>query len=204
MSFLILDHDLGERIRAERAANGSDRWDEVWDGVYVMSPLPNNEHQRLVGGLTGVFMITVDWTGLGEVYAGVNVSDREEDWTQNYRCPDVAVFLKGGRAVNRDTYWLGGPDFAVELISTDDRARDKIGFYEAVGVRELLVVDRDPWVMELYALRDSRLVLAGTSAPDQPDFLKSGVLPLAFRLVAGTPRPRIEVMHESTGQKWLV
>jgi Uma2 family endonuclease len=204
MSFLILDHDLGERLRAERAANGSDRWDEVWDGVYVMSPLPNNEHQKLVAAMVAVLQITVDWPGLGEVYAGVNVSDREDDWKENYRCPDVAVFMKGGRAVNRETYWLGGPDFAVEVISPDDRARDKIPFYEEVGVRELMVVDRDPWALELYAMRDSRLVLVGRSVPGQPEFLNSGVVPLAFRLVPGAPRPQIEIVHQSTGQKWLV
>ena len=34
----------------------------------------------------------------GVVFAGCNVTDREDDWMQNYRCPDVAVFLKGNPA----------------------------------------------------------------------------------------------------------
>ena len=28
-------------------------------------------------------------------FAGTNVSDREDDWRKNFRCPDVAVFLPG-------------------------------------------------------------------------------------------------------------
>jgi Uma2 family endonuclease len=204
MSFLILDHELGDRLRAERAAHGSDRWDEVWDGVYVMSPLPNDEHQEMVTALATVFQITIRWTDRGQVRAGVNVSDRDEDWKQNYRCPDVAVFLRGGHAVNRGTYWLGGPDFAVEVVSPDDQSRDKIPFYEQVGVRELLVIDRDPWALELYRLRDGRLALAATSTLDRPEVLRSEVVPLTFRLVAASPRPLIEVVHEATGQRWMI
>ena len=38
--------DLAHLIR-ERRESGGDRYDEVWDGVYVMSPLADNEHQQL-------------------------------------------------------------------------------------------------------------------------------------------------------------
>ena len=41
------------------------------------------------------FHAVVDAGGLGEAFPGVNVSDRSDDWTQNYREPDVAVFLEG-------------------------------------------------------------------------------------------------------------
>ena len=32
----------------ERQKRGIDKYDEVWDGVYVMPPLANNPHQDLV------------------------------------------------------------------------------------------------------------------------------------------------------------
>jgi Uma2 family endonuclease len=166
--------------------------------------LPNDLHQEIVTALATVLQLTMGWTGLGDVRAGVNVSDREADWKENYRCPDVAVFLKDGRAIKRNTYWLGGPDFAVEVISPDDCSRDKLPFYERVGGRELLVIDRDPWALELYALHQDRLVLAGTSRPDREDLLTSAVVPLSFRLVAAEPRPRIEVVHLASPQRWLV
>ena len=88
---------------------------------------------------------------------GANITDLEEDWTHNYRCPDVVVFLKEGRAINRETHFFGGPDFAVEIVSEFDRSREKLPFYARVGVRELLLVDRDPWVLELFRLQDDRL-----------------------------------------------
>ena len=37
------------------------------------------------------------------------------------------------RAKNCRTHWLGGPDFAVEIVSEDDRTRDKIPFYSESG-----------------------------------------------------------------------
>ncbi len=203
MPMLVLDPCVQDRLRAERAETGADRWDEVWDGVYVMSPLPNNEHQVVVSKFTGIFEIVIGFPGLGEVSPGVNVSDRD-DWTHNYRCPDVTVYLYGSAAVDRGTYWLGGPDFAVEVVSPDDRVRDKIPFYEGVSVRELLVVDRDPWALELFRLREGRLVSVGVSTPEHPDLLVSTVLPLVFRLVAGEGRPRIDVMHADGRQRWTI
>jgi Uma2 family endonuclease len=203
MATLIREPDLEQRVRAERKALGLDRWDEVWEGTYIMAPLPNDEHQDLQANLVAVLQITVGWTGLGDVRGGVNVSDRE-DWRQNYRCPDVVVFLKGTHAQNRDTFWLGGPDFAVEIISPADASREKLDFYASVGVRELLVVDRAPWRLELYRLRGGRLVESGHSTAATPETMRSEVVPLSFRLVAGGARPAIEVVHHDGVQRWTV
>ncbi len=45
MTVLINDPDLARRFRAEREASDASHHDEVWDGVYVVSPNPNNIHQ---------------------------------------------------------------------------------------------------------------------------------------------------------------
>ena len=45
MTALINDPKLEEKLIAKRQAAGADKFDEVWDGVYVMSPLANDEHQ---------------------------------------------------------------------------------------------------------------------------------------------------------------
>ena len=73
-----------------------------------------------------------------------------------------------------------------------------------VGVRELLLVDRDPWVLELYRLDDGRLKITGRSTLERPDVLPSNVLPVAFRLIPGDERPGIKVMHVDGVQKWIV
>ncbi|MBI5761790.1 MAG: Uma2 family endonuclease [Planctomycetales bacterium] len=206
MATLVLESHVENRILAERKATGGDRYDEVWDEVYIMSPMANNEHQDLAIEFATIFRMTLDWTGLGHVYAGVNVTDREDDWTKNYRVPDVAVFLTGCPARNMHTHWLGGPDFAVEIVSEDDRTREKFDFYARVGVRELLLVDRDPWAVELHRLdsQTKEFHLIGRSTPESPDTLVSAVLPFQFQLQPGEPRPRIEVQRTDGSERWLI
>ena len=204
MTMVILDRAAaGELIRQRRAA-GNDRWDEVWDGVYLVLPNPNIEHQDIATGLSAVFRIAIDWAGLGKVYQGVNVSDRSDDWTQNYRCPDVAVYLKENRSEPRGAYWMGGPDFAVEIVSPDDRSREKFKFYAKVGVRELLLIDREPWAIELYQRRELDWMLAAASSPGRSEVVLSEVLPLTFQLVQGTTRPLLEIRHADGVQRWSV
>ena len=204
MSLMVLDERVAEQLLAERRARGGDHHDEVWDGVYMMSPLPNNEHQELVVLLSSVFQHTVGWTGLGKVLPGANITDMEEGWTHNYRCPDVVVFLNEGRAINRETHFFGGPDFAVEIVSEFDRSREKLPFYARVGVRELLLVDRGPWVLELFRLQENRLMPVGRSTLENPDVLASKVLPLSFGLVPGETRPRIALAHEDGMARWVL
>ncbi len=204
MTTLIIDPYWEDMVLEERRANGADRYDEVWDGVYIMSPMANNEHQEIGTRLAGIYDFVLGWADACHVCAGTNVTDREKNWRQNYRCPDVAVYLPGTKARKKRTHWLGGPDKAVEIVSPGDRSREKIPFYEAVGTRELLLVDRDPWAMELYRLRGKKLKLVGRCTLDEPAVLESAVLPLSYTLMPGKQRPRIEVTHRETGQKWLV
>jgi Uma2 family endonuclease len=203
MAMPVLDRAHEEQIRAERAELGIDRYDEVWDGVYLMSPLADVEHQLLVARLTYAIQAVFGLDSPNALCAGVNVSDRAEDWAQNYRIPDVAVFLEGTTAILRGTHWQGGPDFAVEITSEDDRSREKLPFYAKVGVRELLLVDREPWALELYRLREGQLILIGRSTLDDTQALASEVLPLTFRISPGNPRPRIDVRHRD-GREWSI
>ena len=39
MATMIRDVELEQRLQAERAACGADRYDEIWEGVYVMAPM---------------------------------------------------------------------------------------------------------------------------------------------------------------------
>ncbi len=204
MATLVIDPYIETQIRAQRAKSGADRYDEVWEGTYLMAPMPNVQHQDLVAGLTAVLHQVVVASGAGQVLPGANVSDREEDWTQNYRCPDVVVVLHGSRAKNCVTHFCGGPDFLVEIVSPGDRSREKLQFYAKIGVRELMIVDREPWGLELYRLDGDELKLAGTSRLEEPAPLTSRVVPVSFRLLPGDVRPQIEVTHRGGVQRWLV
>lgn len=203
MTTVILDRQFAEMLREERAATGADRWDEVWEGTYMMTPLPNNEHQEIVGGFVELLREVLKG-GRKYVYPGANVSDREQGWEHNYRCPDVAVFLADTAAKNCSTHWCGGPDFAVEIVSDDDQSRKKISFYAAIKTRELLIIDRDPWGLELFRLSNGELRSVGTSTLENSKALVSEALPFTLRLISGDDRPSILVTHAPDDKTWNV
>jgi Uma2 family endonuclease len=204
MATLADGRTLEEPGRADRSAIGADRYDEVWDGVYSMSPLPDLEHQEITTKLAMAFQLAIGWMGPGKVLAGAIVSDREEGWEQNNRVPDVVVYFTGGKARPCGTHLCGGPDLVVETTSPRDRSREKLSFYSRLGVRELLLIDRDAWSLELFQLQGDQLILTGRSSIEQPTRLTSAVLPLSFLLVKGAKRPEIEVAHTDGVQKWRV
>jgi hypothetical protein len=45
MALVSLEPSEFKRLVRQRRVTGADRFDEVWDGVYVMAPLADNEHQ---------------------------------------------------------------------------------------------------------------------------------------------------------------
>ena len=204
MAVLVLNRDAGKALIRQRVESGAARFDEVWNGVYVVSPDPDIEHFDVSADLIHVVKSALpDWK-LVRVNGGSNITDREEDWTKNYRVPDMSVFFPGNPARNMKTHWIGGPDFAVEILSPNDRARKKFDFYAKVGVRELLLIGRRPWVLELYRLEDGGLKLVGKSSPRSPNSLTSQVLPISFRLLAANPRPTIEVTQTDDARQWLI
>jgi Uma2 family endonuclease len=203
MEVLVTDPREQERLIARRRESGGDRFDEVWEGMYVMSPIADNQHQELQARLGAAFLhLLAD--PRTRVLTGANVTDQDDDWEQNYRCPDVAVFLPGTTAQDRGSHWFGGPDFAVEILSRGDRTPKKLPFYASVNVRELLVVDRMPWSVELYRLRAGQLASVAKLDVSAAATVTSEILPLSFRLVAGPERPIIEVRHRSSDQVWQV
>jgi Uma2 family endonuclease len=202
MPVMILDPWYEQKVRTEREQLFPNNRDEVWDGVLVMPPLPNNEHQILVMHLAGAFSAVIDWNAGDVALPGANVSDRDADWMSNYREPDVVVYLASNPAKNSNTHWVGGPDLAVEIVSPSEDPRQKLNFYAKIKTRELLIVDREPWAVELYQLQGGKLVSVGTSDATNSAVLASAALPLRFQLQAGTPRPTILITHTGTGQTW--
>lgn len=204
METLIADPRLSQRLIAERRARGIDRFDEVWEGVYVMAPAPNSEHQEIELRLARVLLEVVEDTGLGSVRTTINLATDPAEWESDYRIPDITVFLNGSPAVCHDTFWTGPPDFVVEIVSPWDKTRDKFDFYEKIGTRELLVVDRDPWRLELYRLQDAKLVRVAQVSPDDAEPVQSQTLPIQLRLASGQPRPTIAVATTDGQHTWTI
>jgi Uma2 family endonuclease len=203
MDALIFDHDLVRRLIDDRKSRRIDRQDEIWDGTYVIMPPTDNAKQEMIGNLGAAFDALVRIEEEGWFYLGINVSDRVEGWEMNLRCPDFAVYLRSNPAQKCGTHWCGGPDFAVEIVTPGDHTRDKLGFYGTVNTRELLVVDRHPWELELFRGIDGKMVSAGRSTLANGTVLTSDVFPVSLRLVRGEARPRIEITHKD-GRRWVV
>ncbi len=204
MVALITDRNLEERLIAQRRADGTDKYDEVWEGLYVMAPMANNEHQDLVDDLCTILTLAVKWPGLGRVNPGVNVSDRKTQWQENYRCPDVAVFLNETEAEDCGTHWFGGPDLAIEIVSPFDRSAEKLPFYAQVGVRELIFIQRDPWAIVLYRLTGAELVETGRSTIADSRLLTSEVVPLNWQLKLLNGQSVVQVSHHDSEQNWTI
>ncbi|MCC7335769.1 MAG: hypothetical protein IT422_11770 [Pirellulaceae bacterium] len=50
MPAMILDPQLQRELIAQRALTGADRYDEVWEGVTMLSPMANNQHLKSTKG----------------------------------------------------------------------------------------------------------------------------------------------------------
>lgn len=201
MTTIVNDPDVARDLIRQRRRLGQDKFDEVWNGRYIINAMPNNKHSEIVGELTVALRITLGRPA--RILPGTNISDQPVRWKSNYRCPDLAVFLPGNTAEDRHTHWLGGPDFAVEVLSPRDRARKKLNFYAAVGTRELLLIDRQPWQLELYRLVDGQLVLAAKSGIDG-DTVRCETVGLALSLHSRETTPELRITAAEISQEWSV
>lgn len=200
MPAMILDPQLQRELIAHRALTGADRYDEVWEGVTMMSPMANNQHQWLATKLSFIFDTQLS-DERASVFAGCNISDRIEGWQENYRCPDVAVFLADGSAKDCGTHWFGGPNLAVEITSSGDRTREKIEFYERVGIAEFLIVDRHPWQLEMFVLDDLGRLRSSSKATTSMGCVVSVVTNLEFSLAAHSSSRPCLVLKSTKGDR---
>lgn len=118
----------------------------------------------------------------------------------------MAVFLAGTKASNCGAFWLGGPDFLIEISSPGERTHDKLPFYASVGVHEALLVNRDPWQLELHRLDEGELRQIAVATVENGVTVTSNTVPLTFRLQISDDRPQIKVAQVADGREqktWL-
>jgi Uma2 family endonuclease len=206
----ILEPTLVRELIRQRQKMGIDRWDEVWEGVYVVPPSASNPHHFLASKLITILNPIIANQVRGPAQAGANVSDRRKGWEKSFRCPDVVVVLKEGKAVDCTTHWMGGPDFLIEIESPGDDTYEKIPFYSKIGVRELLIIHHDTRRLRLYRHDGKKLVQVGQADAEGGGPLESEVIPVKFLFKATKAGPRTVVQRtvvQRTGSKrksWTV
>lgn len=133
MPTLVLDPQPAaiEELLAQRARLDLDRRDEVWKGVLHMIPPASHEHERLAVKLARLLDPLADSAGV-ELTRAVGIGEGKDD----YRVPDLALHRPGSAPM-----WHPTAALAVEIVSPGDKTWDKLDFYAAHRVDELLIVD---------------------------------------------------------------
>jgi hypothetical protein len=121
-----------ERLIERRRRLGQDVFDEVWAGVYHMNPVPHSSHAYVAQQLAVILDAPGRAAGLLAIISQVNLGDPDD-----YRIPDGGLFRTRPDAVYVPTAAL-----VLEIVSPGDETWEKLGFYAAHGVDELLIVDK--------------------------------------------------------------
>src|SRR5436305_6589807 len=120
-----------EALLARRRRAGADRFDEVWEGVYHMVPGPSREHARIESQLHFILSPLAEAAGL--IMSGqFNLGETEND----FRVPDAGLHRPGGVGI-----WQPTAALVTEIVSPGDETRQKLPFYAAHDVDEVLAVD---------------------------------------------------------------
>jgi Uma2 family endonuclease len=180
---VILELNPAELLR--RKKTGEDRWDEMWEGVLHLPPAPRYEHQRMADRLVAFLLGLLERTDRGVVVSGINVFRTDDD----YRIPDLAFVSKGRESVLAEDGARGGPDAVIEVRSPADETYEKLPFYAALGVREVVVIPRDSKKPELHRLAGGQYIVV---APDRDGSVLSETMGVRFSRDPGPP-PRLVV-----------
>ena len=129
---------------------------EVVQGVLMMSPAPETNHQGVIQRISHYLDEHIFAPRLGLVFTGpVDVVLSARTTVQ----PDVLVVLK--EHVNRvqPKRIVGVPDLVVEVISPGSATYDRLvkySVYEQAGVPEYWLVNASEQIIEVFALEEGR------------------------------------------------
>lgn len=154
--------ELADEV-ARRRAWGADKRDEVWDGEYRMVPPARGAHGSVLGEIYRLLWPLAKPAGL-TVIVELGVGE-----PRDFRVPDVGVVRE------MHEVWFPTAAIVVEVLSPRDRSWEKLGFYAAHEVDEVVIVDADERTVVWLARR------GGTYAEVE----RSEVLAVAVAEIAG-------------------
>jgi Uma2 family endonuclease len=142
---LILDPPSAglDELLERRRRSGLDRLDEVWEGVLHVIPAPSFEHAEIATQLARLLGPLADQAGLAIAMHEFNLGDSHHD----FRVPDGGLHRGRPRGV-----WHSTAALVVEILFPGDETWEKLPFYAAYQVDELLIVDPDERTVRWLAL----------------------------------------------------
>lgn len=169
MTVVVLDPqpiEISQLIERRRRL-GQDLFDEVWAGVLHMHPAPHGRHAEVAQELAEILGPLARATGLVPRVSIFNLGDAGD-----YRVPDGGLIRSGDVQLYFPTAAL-----VLEIVSPGDETWQKLDFYAAHAVDEVLIVDPASRSVDWLALRDSGYVAIAHS-----DLVELGPAELAARL----------------------
>jgi hypothetical protein len=146
MATVVLDpyaYEL-DALRERRRVSGLDRIDEVWEGVPHIVPAPSYGHASVEAQLTRLLGPDADAAGL-ELIGQSNLGEGEHD----FRVPDGALHRPGASGT-----WHPTAALVIEIVSPGDETWQKLPFYAAHDVDEVLIVDPQACAVHWLGLTD--------------------------------------------------
>jgi Uma2 family endonuclease len=125
---------------------GQDLFDEVWNGVLHMNPAPHSQHSAIQQLLAELLGPLAREAGLVPRLGIFNLGDAD-----NYRVPDGGLLRPG-----QDAVYLPTAAVVVEIVSPGDETYDKLPFYAAHQVDELLIVNPQKRTVQWLGLTGER------------------------------------------------
>jgi Uma2 family endonuclease len=133
---------------------GLDRRDEVWEGRYVVAPDPHSNHGEVQLALGALLRPAARRLGL-QATATFNLGGPDD-----FRVPDAGLVPRPAGV------WHDTAALVVEILSPDDQTFDKLDFYTAHGVQELLVLDWRDRSVRCFALQEGQREMAASAVLD--------------------------------------
>jgi Uma2 family endonuclease len=146
MPTLVLDPSPPEieALIERRRVSGLHRLDEIWGGVLHMVPAPSHRHAALGAQLISLLREPAAAAGLA-VTIEFNLGDSERD----FRVPDGGLHRPGAAEM-----WHPTAALVLEVLSPEDETWQKLPFYAAHHVDELLIADPAERAIHWLALSD--------------------------------------------------
>ena len=157
-----------EALLERRRQAGVDRLDEVWQGVRHMVPGPSFEHARISQQLAVLLDGPARAGGLVAAISEFNLGESEHD----FRVPDGGLHRPGAASM-----WLSTAALVVEILSPDDETWQKLPFFAAHDVDEVLIVDPNKRTIAWLGLHEGEYQPVQQSA-----LIKLGPIELAEQL----------------------
>lgn len=156
-----------EALIERRRRAGVDHLNEVWQGVLHMVPGPTFEHAQISQQLAEQLGPLARAAGLAATISEFNLGESEQD----FRVPDGGLHRPGASGV-----WLAAA-LVLEILAPGDETWDKLPFYAAHDVEEIVIVDPSDRKIAWLGLRD------GEYHPlDRSLLIETGPAELAERL----------------------